>query len=163
MNYASNIYLTSIALNAAGLAASAGEYSNVANGMWQGANSKWYSLKWGGNRWTGARSLAKGRAGAFSLVGKGFFYASAGVSVIQGGSNISSGNYSGAAKNGVDIFFGAIGTFGGPKGMAIGAIYFGGDFLAPYVKNGVNNLSYQYNKANAGLTDMLIRRQFGGR
>ena len=68
-----SLYMVGMGLNAAGFAAGAGEYSNVVNGMWRGANSKWYSTSWGGNQWTGARSTVMSRAGAFKLAGRWTF------------------------------------------------------------------------------------------
>lgn len=115
--------------NFAGIAASKLEYSNVLNGMWRGANGKWNNLIWGGNKSTGSRSIATNKAGNFRNVGRGIFYVSTTISLYQGGSEIITGNPSGALKPGLDIVMGGVATFGGPSGMIIGGIYYTLDAL----------------------------------
>ena len=118
------LYMVSAGLNAASFGASAGEYSNVINGMWKGANGKWYSTNWGGNQWTGARTNALSKAGYFKLASRGMFFVGAGISGYEGYVAFQSGDYSGVAKSALDIGMGAFATFGGPPGWIIGGGYF---------------------------------------
>ena len=119
-------------LNAAGFASSAGEYSNVINGRWRGANGKWNSLQWGGNQWTGALSSILSKAGYFKIASRGFFVVGTGISLYQGGDALLDGNYAGAAKSGFDIGMGAYATFGGPPRWIIGGGYFALDALGTF-------------------------------
>jgi hypothetical protein len=98
----------------AGLFVGGVEYSHVANGRWAGANGKWYSLKWGGNQWTGARSSAQKIANVAKYTGRGLFVAGSIISGIQGGMALADDDYAGAAKYGLDIGMSAFATFGGP-------------------------------------------------
>ena len=94
------------------------------NGQWQGRNSKWYRLGWGGNQHTGGRSLAVGRANSFRFLGRASFFASAGISGYQLYQNTRQGNYGGAGKSVLDAGMAYVGTFGGPKGLAVSSAYF---------------------------------------
>lgn len=118
------LFMISGGLNSAGAVAGVGEYSNVANGYWIGANGRRYPLGWGGNQWTGTRSSVMSRAGAFRIVGRGFFVVGTGISLYQGGDALLQGNYGAAMKSGFDITMGAVATFGGPPGLAVGGFYF---------------------------------------
>jgi hypothetical protein len=112
-------YLLGIGLTGAGVASGIGEYSNEAAGYWRGINNKWYSTGWGGNQYTGGRSLVLKKAGIFRLAGRGVFGVSAGLSLVQAGTGTIS-----KTKAAVDIGFGAISTFGGIPGLAVGTGYF---------------------------------------
>jgi len=118
------LYAVGMGINAARFIAGAGEYSNVINGSWRGANGKWYPTTWWGNQWTGTRSTVMSRAGAFKLASRGFFVVGTGISLFQGGDALLNGNYAEAAKSGLDIGMGAFATFGGPSGWIIGGGYF---------------------------------------
>jgi hypothetical protein len=119
-----SLYIIGGSLNAAGFATGVGEYSNATNGMWKGANGKWYSTSWGGNQWTGARSKVMSKAGYFKVASRVFFYAGTLISGYQGFQAYQRGDYFGVAKSGLDITMGTIATFGGPPGLIIGGGYF---------------------------------------
>jgi hypothetical protein len=124
----------------AGLFVGGVEYSHVANGKWAGANGKWYSLKWGGNQWTGARSSAQKIANVAKYTGRGLFVVSSFISGIQGASAWRNDDYAGAAKYGMDIGMSAFATFGGPPAWVIGGGYLlfdaTGVFSTPWVQGG---------------------------
>jgi RHS repeat-associated protein len=120
---------TSFAFSAGGFAASGGEFHFVNGSSWRGVNGKWNDMSWGGNGYTGGRSLAVAKAGAFRVANKAFFFAGAGISGYQLFGNVRTGNYAGAAKNGLDVGMSAAATFGGPYGLAIGGTYFVGDTI----------------------------------
>jgi len=111
-------------LFAAGITAGASELSFVANGMWKGANKKWYPTSWGGNQWAGARANALSRAGAFKMASRFTFGVSTLLSAYEGYNAWQVGDYGGVFKSGFDITMGGIATFGGPVGMVIGGGYF---------------------------------------
>ncbi len=58
-------------------------------------------------------------------VGKSLFYVGAAFSAVEGVYNFNEGNYVDAAGNVSDIFFGAVGTWGGLPGAIISTLYFG--------------------------------------
>src|SRR5262249_39779130 len=76
------IDITHTSLSIGGVGSGIGEYSNVYNGSWKGLNDKWYDLNWGGNQYTGGRSIAIGKAELFSTIGTFGFYADAGTQVV---------------------------------------------------------------------------------
>ncbi len=84
-------------------------------------------MGWPGNRFTGARSAAIGRAGALSLLSKIIGVAGAGFNVVQGVQSVRQGDNAAAAKSGVDAAMGVVGSFGGPVGAVAGGVYFGVD------------------------------------
>ncbi|MDP2323111.1 MAG: RHS repeat-associated core domain-containing protein, partial [Gammaproteobacteria bacterium] len=108
-----------------GTAMSAGvaEFANVFDGQWLGNNGKWNSLSWGGNQWTGARSIALSNAEFWRAVTKGAFVVSAGVSVLDGIGAAGRGDGFGVAKAGSNISWAAAGTWGGPAGWAGASTY----------------------------------------
>ncbi len=133
------------ALNVTGTLAGIGEYSNVSNGMWLGANGKWYSTSWGGNQWTGARSNVMKTAGQFKLLGRGSFIFTTGISAYEGGIAISEGDYDSAAKSGLDITMAGIATFGGTPGLIIGGGYFVLDALGAFDESYVPRINIPAN------------------
>ena len=156
------LYTIGMGLNAVGFVASGGEYSNVVHGSWRGANGVWYSTNWGGNQWTGARANAMSRAGAFKLASRGTFMVGTVISGYQGYRAIQKGDYSGAAKSGLDIGMGYIATFGGPPGWIIGGGYFALDALGvygpyPYVPVPYSPFYYQ-RPDNTYVVPPIIRR-----
>ena len=122
---------TSFVFSAGGFSASAGQYYYLNNSqtMWRGTNGKWNNMTWGGNQWTGGRSLAVAKSGVFKVAGRAFFFGGAAISMSQGYENIQHGNYAGTVKNGLDLGMSAAATFGGPYGLAIGGTYFVGDTI----------------------------------
>jgi len=128
----SALYVTGMGLNVGGFLSSAGEYSNVINGSWKGINGKWNSIKWGGNGATGSRTIALGKARYFKAASKSFFAVGTGISLYQGYGAYKNGDYSGAAKSGLDVGMGAFATFGGPPGWIIGGGYFALDALGAF-------------------------------
>ena len=60
----------------------------------------------------------------FNKGGKLVFFLAAGVSIIDGISNLNRGRYGAATKNGADVVFGAIGVCGGLPGFIISTVYF---------------------------------------
>lgn len=115
--------------NVCGATASYGQYSsvNAAGTAWRsGVNNNWYSMRWGGNGATGARSVAQGSADAFSLLGKSMFYLGASISAVQGVQAYRQGNYGRTAKSALDIVMGRV-ALAGPQGAAAGVLYFGVD------------------------------------
>jgi hypothetical protein len=115
------------ALGTCGTAASYGQYKNVLNGTWRGANGKMYNMNWGGNGATGARALAIGRANSFNLLSKSMGILGAGFSGYQSYQAYQQGNKGAAAKAGLDGTMAIVGAFGGPHGAAASALYFIGD------------------------------------
>lgn len=117
---------TGDAFNLLGFGADAGKYYyvNSSETMWRGVNGKWYRMGWGGNQYTGGRSLAVAKSGAFNALSKTTFVLGAGISGYEGVQNLREGNKAGATKNGIDIAFGAAGTFGGPIGLTVAGGYF---------------------------------------
>jgi len=118
----------SIARNGAGFADfafGAGQFSNVANGQWRGANGKWYSQVWGGNQWTGPRSAAINSAKAFEIAGRASLVLGLTVNGAQGAHAALNNDTFGAAGAGIDATIGLATALGGPVGWAIGAGYFG--------------------------------------
>ena len=114
-------------LTACSTAGSAGEYSNVANGMWRGANGVWYPMSWGGNGVTAGRSLAVRTASGFRGLGRAAGVVGMGISGYQAFSAFNQGNNRAGAKYTVDFVMGGVSTFGGPYGAAVGVVYFGVD------------------------------------
>jgi RHS repeat-associated protein len=114
-------------LTACSTAGSVGEYSNVANGMWRGANGEWYRMGWGGNGTTAGRSIATRTASGFRVLGRVAGVAGMGISGYQAYNAFSQGNNKAGAKYTVDFVMGGVGTFGGPYGAAAGVVYFGVD------------------------------------
>lgn len=106
-----------------GIATSLGEYSRAFDDLWRGKNGKWYSLDWGGNQWTGARSNALEAAGRFRAATTGLFAVGTALSVLDGARAYSSGDGLGVARAAMDTGWGAAGTFGGPVGFAGAAGY----------------------------------------
>jgi RHS repeat-associated protein len=125
-------YTIGLVMNVVGTYASMKQYSYTVFESWKGINGKWYSKSWGGNGYTGARSLALGNAELFKTLSRYTFYLGAVSSGINGGFLLFQGEYIGAAKSGVDITFSAIATFGGPYGMIIGGSYYVMDFLGVF-------------------------------
>jgi YD repeat-containing protein len=114
-----------IGLGIGGIGAGVGEYSNVMGGMWRAANEEWYSLNWGGNQWTGGRSLATKAFNTFDTFGKSLFLADAVISGYEGYRDYESGDYFGAGKAALDIGMGAIGSFvAAPEAFAVATTYF---------------------------------------
>jgi RHS repeat-associated protein len=119
--------LLGLPVGSAGLGAGIAEHTApfflVQGGKWRGLNGNWYSLGWGGNGATGARSLALEGSRWASAFGKGLFYVGAGISLYQGvDSLVSEGNPSAAAKAGVDLGISALGL-AGPGGAAVAGSY----------------------------------------
>ena len=99
------------------------EHVSGAN-WWKGKNGKWYRgmSGRGPNQYTGPRRGAPTTKTGFKVLGIIGFVASTGVTLYQ----VERGEVS-YAKGAADIAFGIIGTFGGPPGFVIGAVYFAVD------------------------------------
>jgi RHS repeat-associated protein len=117
------------ALGACSIGASIAQYSTVnpSGTMWKGRNGQWNRMGWPGNQHTGGRSVALSNANSFKLLGRATFTVGAVFSGAQAVGQLQQGNNAGAAKSGLDITMSAVGTFGGPKGLAVSGIYFGID------------------------------------
>jgi hypothetical protein len=113
-----------IGLGIGRIGAGVGEYSNVMGGMWRAANEEWYSLNWGGNQWTGGRSLAIDSFIKFDIAAKAFFFVDAGINIAEGWNDYENGDYLGASKLGLDTLMGGVGVYGGIPGLAVSASYF---------------------------------------
>ncbi len=126
-------------------------------GKWKGKNGVWYMEKvdgkkpfWG-NQFTGSRKDIIAESMKYSKIGYVLFGVGTTISIIQGAISFTKGNIGGAVKSVVDIAVGAIATWGGPVGWAIGGIYLildlAGAFeprysqcVSPYAKNPHVNL-----------------------
>ena len=98
---------------------------HVSGANWlKGKNGKWYRgmSGRGPNQYTGPRRGAPTTKTGFKVLGIIGFVASTGVTLYQ----VERGEVS-YAKGAADIAFGIIGTFGGPPGFVIGAVYFAVD------------------------------------
>lgn len=113
-----------VALGAGGIYASGKQYLNVVNGEWRGANGLMNSLEWGGNKYTGARSIAIGKANYYEAIGKKLFFLSTAISAYQGVNALIDGDIRTAKKSGLDIFMGVVGVYGGPVGVGVSGLYF---------------------------------------
>ena len=92
--------------------------------QWQGANGKWYNLGWGGNQWTGARSIVLFNTRSFQLVGKGLTVTSAGVELIDMDVAVYNRDAIGVADSGLDLtMMGSAVLIGGPVGFGLGVGY----------------------------------------
>ncbi|HMO81996.1 MAG TPA: hypothetical protein PKD24_14490, partial [Pyrinomonadaceae bacterium] len=89
---------------------------------WRGQNGKWYHglSGRGPNQHTGPRSTAIAKANVLRGLGTATFYTGS----IISGAQIATGDIS-PAQGALDVTMGAVGAFGGPKGMIIGGVYFG--------------------------------------
>ncbi|MCP4488104.1 MAG: hypothetical protein GY820_12410, partial [Gammaproteobacteria bacterium] len=116
----------SIGLTGVGIYAGGSEFSLRNGGQWKGANGKWYSLKWGGNGATGARSTAVSGANIAKGIGKGVFVVGAGISAWQFKNNPTVDQ---GIQSGTDITMGAVGAYGGPIGWVASGAYFVDQFL----------------------------------
>jgi RHS repeat-associated protein len=96
---------------------------------WRGQNGKWYSIFWGGNQHTGARSIYANQGAALRSIGRSMFILSAAVSTYQLATAVQEGNTAAGVKAGLDIAMGLVGTFGGPVGAGVATAYFAIDFL----------------------------------
>jgi len=112
-----------------GFGASTGEFYFVNGSTWRGLNGRTYNMSWGGNQYTGGKSLAIAKAGVFRVANKVFFFTGATISGYQAYQNFQQGNYGAGAKNCLDICMSAVGTFGGPYGTAVSGVYFIGDTI----------------------------------
>ena len=110
-------------LGSASMVATIAEYNFVFDGKWMGANRGWYSTTWGGNQWTGARSIALRKAGALKVASRGAFWAGTAISGYEFGSAMLSQDYYQAAGALFDIGMSALATYGGPPGLIIGGSY----------------------------------------
>jgi RHS repeat-associated protein len=115
------------AITMCSMGASIGEMSKVSNGMWRGRNGVMYPMRWGGNGATGGRSVAVGMAEELRFLGRAAGVGGMVLSTVQGVQAYRQGDNEGAAKSGVDLLMGGVGTFGGPLGGAAAGIYFGVD------------------------------------
>ena len=102
------------------------EYSHLdkLGGMWKGQNGLWYSLDWGGNGWTGARSLSERIANGAHYAGYASLVFSLSVEGYSAYNAYEAGNWAGVGQSGANMFFSGVMTLGGPPGLAIGGIYF---------------------------------------
>ena len=116
----------SLGLTSGGIYTGVGEMSNVYNGRWKGKNGKWNDLSWGGNRYTGARSIAVSKANFYNGIGKGLFWTDLAVNVIQGFYDYR--NVDRWTHIGLNTAFGIVSTWGGIPGMIIGSFYWGTSF-----------------------------------
>lgn len=106
----------------------------VCAGAWQGMNGSWYSLAWGGNGSTGARSILLADTSGLSTAASYLFganvllnAASFSVAFIN---NDTFGEFGAAANTAVSL----AGTFGGPLGKSFSLGYSASSLLiAPYV------------------------------
>ena len=138
-----NSSLSDISLNVAGKASSAaGFYTgyrqydlyigaewNGGVGKWKGKNGVWYMEKvdgkrpfWG-NQFTGSRKDIIAESMKYAKIGYVLFGVGTFISLVQGINSISEGNIGGVVKSLADVAVGAIATWGGPVGWAIGGIY----------------------------------------
>jgi RHS repeat-associated protein len=129
--WTSATFMAATAVNAAGLSTTARELSFVRNGHWYSTiQDRWYSVSaFHGNQYTELQRDVLARADRLRATGQGLFVIAAGLSIYQGVSNLSNGDYFGAAHAGVDIAWGAASTYGGPIGLAGAAGYFGTSML----------------------------------
>ncbi|PIW04745.1 MAG: hypothetical protein COW40_08260, partial [Cytophagales bacterium CG17_big_fil_post_rev_8_21_14_2_50_40_13] len=119
-----NFSRSKAALGSGGLIYGVGENVIYNGSTWLGKNGKFNSVSWGGNQWTGGRSAALTASKTWKIAGRGVFFVGAGISFYEGVVAYQSGDNAALAKAGVDLFFGAVGTFGGPIGLGISGVYF---------------------------------------
>jgi RHS repeat-associated protein len=122
----STAFVAGVATNAAGLAVGGGEIANVQGGQWRVSSPlkdgtrPFYDQRFHGNQYTGGRNAVLRRGAAFRLAGRAFFGLGTALSI----GDAYQGNIS-PVQAGQDVTFGAIGTFGGPLGLAVSGSYFG--------------------------------------
>lgn len=122
------------------------------NGHWRSVHTlkdgtrPWYALSpadgsnpYYGNGSTGRRAVAQARASTYRAASRGVFL----LSVLNSGYQAMEGNVSGA-KALLDVGFSAIGTFGGPIGLGVGAAYFVGDTIWVIRQEGRNAATRAY-------------------
>ncbi len=115
------------ALGVCSTGASIGQYSTVnpAGTAWRGANGQWYRMGWGGNRYTGARSSAIGKASDLGVLSRTTGTVGAGFAFYQSSQSFRQGDYDQGARRVWDAGFGIAGAFGGPVGAAASGAWFG--------------------------------------
>lgn len=110
---------TNNAFSLAGLGWGINENVWVNNGQWLGKNLKYNSLTWGGNQWTGARSIALKSAKFAKVLGEYAFYVNAAYSLYGVGSGLYTQDYSKAMFSGMSGIYSGIATYGGIPGLVI--------------------------------------------
>ena len=123
----SSLEWTHHGLAVAGVATGAGEFSNVMEGQWKGVNGKWYNLAWGGNAFTGSRTIPVKRADMFNRLGWAGFIADSAIEIPSAYSAYKSGNYADAGKSTLDFIMGGV-ALTGPLGLAVSGAYTAVDF-----------------------------------
>jgi len=125
VNDASPIQLADHSVNAAGILASAREYSLLSGdgSRWRGLNGKWYSTSWAGNQFAGSRNLVLSTARAANVAGKIFFVGGAAVSTYQFVSALANNNPRAASAAMINIIVSGYGVWGGPPGAVFAAGY----------------------------------------
>ncbi len=101
------------------------EMGKVSDGMWYSPKTgNWHSMTTA-NGATGSRNAVLNSAKTANNVAKGFFYAGVLISTGDMVYYYATGGtgYEKVAWTAADITFGAIATWGGPPGMAIGLVY----------------------------------------
>jgi len=117
-------------ISACGIGASLGQFNNVSmdGTMFRGLNGNWYPMSGRGpNQYTGARSLATGKASAFGALGRAAGYGGIGLSAVQGYRSYKRGDNAGVAKSTLDAGMGYVGLRGGVPGAIASGVYFGVD------------------------------------
>ncbi len=98
-----------------GSALTATGHAKYGGGVWRGNNGKYYSTNWGGNQWTGGRSVAKFSSTALRATGTAFGavnYLGIGVQYANG--------YIGGGRFIAELGSNTATTFGGLAGVAWG-------------------------------------------
>jgi len=102
---------------------------NGSTGVWLGKNSHFYSTTWGGNEATGGRlAFAGAIADAAHTAGNVIGVAGVGISAVQLGQGIATGNVGQIIQSSFDVGAGAAG-FLGPIGWAGSTGYFVGQTI----------------------------------
>jgi hypothetical protein len=104
---------------ALGIGAEIAELRLVSNGQWYSqSQGRWYNMNFYGNQYTERQAGVLSKAHYFKVFARGSFVVGTFIGGVTGYKAYKAGDYSGAAKSGVDIGMGAVSTFGGPYGLA---------------------------------------------
>lgn len=128
-------------------------------GKWKGKNGVWYMEKvegkgdFFGNQYTGSRKDIIAEAQKYDRLGKRLFWIGTGISLYQGYKSFQGGDNYGVVKAGADIVVGAIATWGGPVGWAIGGIYLFLDLTGAFDQRQYHSASPYTNNPHIHLRD----------
>ncbi|QIB64759.1 RHS repeat domain-containing protein [Kineobactrum salinum] len=108
LNKSNGFGVLSNLVNANGLFSSAALLNFISSDgrQWKGKNSKWNSMSWGGNQWTGARSEFLRRAAKIKAAGQGFFVLGKSLSLYEGVKAFSNGDSFGVLQSAINIGWG---------------------------------------------------------